>query len=181
MFCYTHVVKYGIMMHDDITGDFIRREFQHFEGDGPAKNFTTKLMKEFLDGKIKLEYIEATKDDPKENRLHQILYQFDARYGFYSIFTKLINENEEFDCDTFDTFQAAYDAYRNNIKNMSNYAKYITFVYSQEASKADRIMQADGNCFITPIMRFVKDRWGYTSDAFMIDQWFNPKYYKEDQ
>ena len=179
MFCYTHTVKHGVMMHDDITGDFVRSEFRHFEGDGPAKRFTMKLIKDFLDGKIKLEYIEVTKDNPKENRLQQILYQFDAKHGFYSIFSKL--KDGDIDNIPFTSFQTAFDYYRKLIKESSDQLKYVVFVFSQEASKTDRIMDMDEYWFNDAIPYFIKDRWGYTSDAFMIDQWFNPKYYKEEE
>lgn len=178
MFCYTHGVKYGIIMHDDITGDFIRSEFRHFEGEGPAKKYTMDLMKDFLDGKIKLEYIEVTKSDP-EDRLQQILYQFDAKYGSYAVYTKM--SDGDMLTSPYSTFQLAYDDYCKIIKDPSEYVKYTTLVFSQEMSKLDRIMDLDENWYPDQIPYFIKDRWGYTSDAFMIDQWFNPKYYKEEE
>ena len=179
MFKCTHTVKYGLGKHNDIVGDFIISTFSHFENLEGAKRFTVKLMREFMNGENKLEYVEASEVNA-DNRLQKILYQFDSKNGIYSIFTQL--SVGDIDQEVFSDFNRAYEFYRNTIKNADEHVQYVVFGYSQDISKSKRLVDIDEYwCRLPKFEEFVKDRWGFTADASMIDQWFNPKYEKKER
>ena len=177
-------VKYATTSPDEIFGTRTIREKYRMETEVGAKNFTREIMKDFLDGKINLEFIETVFDDLPEIRLQKILYQFDSKNGIYSIFTKLSDGdmNHEF----FTNYDRALEYYKNTIKlaqdSDNNHIQYVAFGFSHEISKADRLITIDENWYSIPQFKeLIKDRWGFTSDAFMIDQWFNPKYIDEKE
>lgn len=177
-------VKYATTSPDEMFGTHTIREKYRMETETGAKNFTREIMKDFLDGKINLEFIETVFDDLPEIRLQKILYQFDSKYGIYSVFTKL--SDGDMDHEVFTNYDRALEYYKNTIKlaqdNDNNHIQYVVFGFSHEISKADRLIDIDENHYYIPCFKeLIKDRWGLTSDAFMIDQWFNPKYFDEKE
>lgn len=178
------LVKYATTSTDEIFGTHTISETHRMETEIGAKNFTRKIMKDFLDGKINLEFIETAFDDLPEIRLQKILYQFDSKYGIYSVFTKL--SDGDMNHEVFTNYDRALEYYKNTIKlaqdSDNKHIQYVVFGFSHEISKADRLIDIDEIwCSIPRFKELIKDRWGFTSDAFMIDQWFNPKYIDEKE